>query len=294
MRERKHMPSLNDRGGVAVGGAPSWCQDPQLCDASPAKVKQCGKCRNVPHLPAGESNFVEGSRSVWVYYPQGFLRRPVAESDLPAEGSAQHRSFLPHECRGAKSAPDIVEAAPYPGHSLFQDSFLFCKFKKFGDEPGLADVYVETVVDGCSGVAFAKVYSGESAVTATDIFETRVAPFFERHGVPIEQVITTGAGEYSGIAPIHPFETFLAKSNIRHVYTPRSGQMHSPLCMQFFSILQHEFFAPALRGKFQHTLESLQKELDHFLDAYNSSRPSLAPGMNGRPPLRGFLDVARC
>jgi hypothetical protein len=287
------MQNLNDRGGAAVGGAPSWCQDPQRCDQSPAKVRQCGKCRNIPHLPASESNFVEGSRSVWVYYPQGFLRRPVAESDLYSSHSTPRRSFLPHECRRAQSAPDTVETAPYPGHSLFQDSFFFCKFLQVGDAPGLADVYVETVVDGCSGLAFAKVYPAESAMNAADIFTTRVAPFFNRHGVLIEQVVTTGADEYYGIAPIHPFETFLAASHIRHVRTERSGQLHSPLCMQFFGVLQHEFFAPALRGRFQHTLETLQRELDHFLDTYNSARPSLAPGTNGRPPLRAFLDTAR-
>ncbi|MBZ5660288.1 MAG: hypothetical protein LAO08_07750 [Acidobacteriia bacterium] len=287
------MPNLDERGGVAVGGAPSWCQEPQRCDASPAKLKECGKCRNIPHLPAAESNFVEGSRSVWVYYPQGILRRPVSEGDLPATRPAQPRSFLPHECRGAKSAPEVLETAPYPGHSLFQDSFLFCKFKKVGDAPGLEEVYVETVVDGCTGLAFAKVYSAESGVNATDIFETRVVPFFARHGVPIEQVITTGADEYCGTPLLHPFETYLAASNIRHTQTERSGKLHSPLCMQFFGILQHEFLAPALRGRFQHTVESLQQELDHFLDAYNHARPSLAPGMQGRPPLRAFLDTAR-
>jgi hypothetical protein len=256
-------------------------------------VKQCGKCRNIPHLPAAESNFVEGSRSMWVYYPQGILRRPLAESDVSSASSAQPRSLLPRECRSAKSAPDIVETAPYPGHSLFQDSFLFCKFKKVGDAPGLAEVYVETVVDGYSGIALAKVYPEESAMNACDIFTTRVAPFFKSHGIPIERVITTSATEYSGIAPLHPFETFLATSHIRHVQAERSGQMHSPLCMQFFAILQHEFFAPALRRRFQHTVETLQMELDSFVFTYNSARPSLAPGMHGRPPLSAFLGTSR-
>jgi hypothetical protein len=287
------MSNLIDQGGAAVGGAPSWCQDPQRCDLSPAKVKRCAKCRHVPHLPASESNFVEGSRSVWVYYPQGILRRPVSESDVYPSHSAPRRSFPPHDCRGTQSAPGIVEAAPYPGHSLFQDSFFFCKFQKIGDAPGLADVYVETVVDGCSGLAFAKVYPGESAGNAADIFETRVAPFFTRHGVPIEQIVTTSAEEYCGIVSVHPFETLLAASHILHVQTELSGRAHSPLCMQFFDVLQHEFFAPALRSRFEHTLETLQQELDHFLIAYNSARPSLAPGMHGRPPLRAFLDTAR-
>jgi hypothetical protein len=293
MAKRTHMPNLNDRGGVAVGGAPSWCMDPEHCDSSPAKVKQCGKCRNVPHLPAAESSLAAGSRSMWVYYPQGILRRPVLESDLPATRPVRSISVHSHECRAGLPEPDHAESAPYPGHSLYQDSFLFCKFKKIGDAHQLADVYVETIVDGCTGLAFAKVYSAEGAWNAADIFQTRVAPFFARHGVPIEQVITTGAEEYCGIPPIHPFEAFLAASGIRHARAQGSGESHSPLCAQLFAVLQHEFLAPALRGKFEHTLESLQQELDHFLTAYNSARPSLAPGMHGRPPLRAFLETAR-
>lgn len=285
------MDKSKDRGEISVGSIPPWCQDPQSCDQTPAKMKQCGKCKSIPHLPASESNFVEGSRSVWVYYPQGILRRPVAQSDLDSPRAAETHLFTPHECRGTQSAPDIIEAAPYPGHSLFQDSFFFCRFQKVGDTPGLSDVYVETVVDGFSGLAFAKIYPAENAMNATDIFNTRVAPFFSSHGMPIEQVLTTNANEYVGVPPIHPFETYLAISHIKHEQTRRSGQMHSPLCMQFFSVLQHEFFAPALRGRFQHTLESLQKELDTFLNAYNSARPSLAPGMNGQPPLRAFPDT---
>jgi hypothetical protein len=291
IQRREHMGNLNERGGTTVGSAPSWCQEPQECDHSPAKIKQCGKCKNIPHLPAAESNFVEGSRSVWVYYPQGILRRPVAESDLYSSSSASERPFLPHECGAAKSTPEIVESAPYSGHSLFQDSFFFCKFQRLGDAPGLAEVYVETVVDGYSGLAFAKVYPEESAMNAADIFTTRVAPFFNRHGVLIEQVVTDKTSEYCGIAPSHPYETFLATSHINHVLTERSAQMHSPLCMQFFGVLQHEFFAPELRGRYQHSLETLQQGLDNFLNTYNSTRPSLAPGMQGQPPLYAFPDM---
>jgi hypothetical protein len=287
------MRSTNNRRGVAVGGAPPWCQDPERCDLFRARAKRCRKCRNVPHLPATLSNLAEGSRSVGVYYPQGMLRRPLAESDLHSVSPFLSRTFLPHQCGGIKSVPEAVETAPYPGHTLFQDSFFFCKFKKIGDAPGLENVYVEIGVDGSSGLAFAKIYPTQSPWNAADIFSTRVAPFFERHGVPIEQVITPNSREYSVISTLQPFEISLAASGIRHTQTDRSLRPHLPRCSQFFGVLQHEFFAPVLRGRFQHTLESLQQELDHFMAVYNSDRPSPAPGMHGRPPLRAFLDTAR-
>ena len=292
----KQMPSITElktREGVTVGGTPSWCQDPQPCDSFPARVRECAKCRNVPHLPAGESTFTEGSRSMWVYYPQGILRRPVANSDLVIGSPAEPNAFPAHECGGAIRTPDFLESSLYPGHALYQDSFLFCKFKKIGDSPALTDVYLETVVDACSGLAFAKIYSAKCDTNASDILETRVAPFFTRHGIPIERIITSAAEEYCGTAPLHPYESFLAASKIGHSCAGRSSQSHSSLGAQLFGVLQREFLAPALRDRYEYTIELLQHKLDHFMVAYNCTPPGTAAGTGERPPLRKFLELAR-
>jgi|GEM_PF-5338226 len=285
------MKNHSDRGGVTVVNAPSWCIDPKHCSHGPSNGKKCTKCRDIPHLPAAESNFVEGSHSLWVYYPHGILRQPLAETDLYSRFAADSIPFLPHRCGGAKSAAEATEAyelAPYPGHSLFQDSFFFCKFKKFGDGPGLSDLYVEIVVDGYSGFAFAKVYPNEHAMNAADIMATRVAPFFKSNGVPIEKIYTRKAPEYWGIAPMHPFETFLLSSHINHEQTRPVDQSHNSICEQFFTFLHREFLGRALRSRYQHSLETLQRDLDEFVNRYNSARPSFNPAMHGNPPLRAF------
>ena len=292
------MQNQSGSGGIAVGGAPSWCLDPEHCVHLTAKGKKCGKCKNIPHLPDPESNFIEGSRSVWVHYPQGILRRSLAESDLYTSRGADARLFLGHVCEGVKPALENQEAAldstvrlaPYPGHSLFQDSFFFCKFKKFGDAPALGDIYLEAVVDGYSGLAFAKIYPAQNAMNAADIWTTRVAPFFNRHGVPIEQVLTRKTHEYCGIAPVHPFETFLATSRIHHSEMNRFDQERESLCKQRCTLLQREFLGQALRSRYRHTLETLQHDLDSFVDLYNSAWPSLAPGLHGHPALWAYLD----
>ena len=285
------MENHSDRGGVTVAGAPSWCLDPQHCGHGVAKGKKCQKCRDIPHLPAAESSFVEGSHSLWVYYPDGILRRPLAETDLYSRCAADSIPLLPHRCGAAKSATETAEAhgsAPYPGHSLFQDSFFFCKFKKLGDSPGLSDLYVEIVVDGYSGFAFAKVYPNEHAMNAADIMATRVAPFFKSNGVPIEKIFTRKTHEYWGIAPMHPFETFLLSARITHEQTRPLDQFHNSICEQFFIFLHHEFLGRALRSRYQHSLETLQHDLDEFVNRYNSTHPSFNPAMLGKPPLRAF------
>jgi len=294
------MQSHGGFGEPPIAAVPPWCVDPEHCDRVSAVGKKCGKCRGIPHLHSTASNLVEGSRSVWVYYPQGIQRRPVGEFDLFSGRGLEEPHTIAHVCGGSNSKPEFRNenaaaslSAPYPGNSLFQDSFHLCKFKKFGDIPGLDDVYVEIVVDEFSGLAFAKVYSSRSALTATDILSTCVAPFFSHHGVPIEQVLTRQTNEYCGLAPIHPYETFLAASHIKHELAGPVDSAHRPLCDIFFAVLQYEFLRKALRGRYQHSLDSLQRSLDEFLAAYNSSQPSPSHAMLGLPAMRAFHTTAQ-
>jgi hypothetical protein len=249
--------------------------------------------RGTSLLPPLESTFVQGSRSVWVYYPQGLLRRPMMESDVYRDSHAGTQRFLAHQCTGVTSMHEINEAVPYPGHSLFQESFFFCTIKNVGDDPGAGDIYVETAVDGNSRMAFAKIYSTRNPMNAVDLLKSRVVPFFEKYGVAIGRVFTPRSNEYCGLVPVHPFETFLSASQIQHLQLDRSGQITNSLCEEFFHVLQREFFTPALRKRFQQSLVSLQQDLDAFVETYNSLRTDFGTDAQERPPLRAFLDAAK-
>jgi hypothetical protein len=160
--------------------------------------------------------------------------------------------------------------APNPGHSLFQEWYFFCRVKKFGDVSGTENIYVETVVDRDSGVAFAKLYSEKNAMNGVDILETRVVPFFERQGMAIKEIYTRRTNEYCGLPPVHPFETCLATSHIEHIPIEHSIQLCNHPCEQFYRFLVKDFFPLALRKHFQLSLHEMQKDLDAFVDAYNS------------------------
>lgn len=163
-------------------------------------------------------------------------------------------------------------AHPDKGHALFQEVFFFCTVPSVGDVPGTGCIYVETVVDGDAGFAFAKVYPAKNAMNAVEILCTRVFPFFKRQGFTIENIHTPKKSEYFGLVPLHPFETLLATSHIGHRRTDCPGTPVNYFCLQFYRFLQKEFFQPALRKKFSLSLEELQKELDEFIDAYNALR----------------------
>jgi hypothetical protein len=172
----------------------------------------------------------------------------------------------------AFGGPEEDCAASNPGHALFQEWFFFCRMKRIGDAGGTECIYVETVVDRDSGVAFAKVYSARNAMKALDILTTRVVPFFSRQGIAIREMHTPNTAEYCGLPTVHPYESFLTASHIRHLGADESGQVHLHLCREFYQVLLKEFFPLALRKHFQPSLIEMQKELDVFVDAYNAPK----------------------
>jgi hypothetical protein len=240
-----------------------------------------------PTLPAAECACPPGSRSVWAYFPQGFLRRPWAESGLDSHRLSEEPAFHAHPCVGEnrqmEGRNENEDVASNPGHALFQELFFFCTIKNVGDVPGMGCIYVETVVDRDSGFAFAKVYPARNAMNAVDILASRVVPFFERQGVAIGSIHTRKTSEYCGLPPVHPFETFLATSHIQHLRMDKSAQSDKYLCEEFYSFLLKEFFPAALRRTFRLSLDELQKELDVFVEAYNAMQMKHKNQMKSRP-----------
>jgi hypothetical protein len=232
--------------------------------------------KSTASLPSSKRVFVPGSCSLRIFSPLGVQRRALPEPEKNSNPVSERPPIAAHAC--AIENRDLVEnqekdcAAFNPGHSLFQEWFFFCRVKKIGDAPGTECIYVETVVDRDSGVAFAKVYPTRNAVNAVDILASRVVPFFQRQGIAIKEIHTRNMNEYFGLAPKHPYETFLATSHIQHLGTEQPGEPYNYLCQQFYRFLLKEFFPLALRRHFQLSLTEMQKELDAFVDAYNANQ----------------------
>lgn len=230
------------------------------------------------------------SQRVWASYPHGLL---------PLHGHFQigiiPETRLPfcHECRPGKvnAEPQSQTAtAPYSERLIFQESFLVCTVKDFGDLPGVRDIYVETVVDANSRLGFAKVYPSKNAMNAADILQDRVLPFYERYAVTIARVCTRSTREYCGLPLIHPFETLLATSHIEHrSLHPGCGMRNQP-CEDFYHVLCTEFFTPAIRNNSYKSFAKLQKDLDIFVEKYNHERPTIDPSFQGLAPFAMFCN----
>jgi hypothetical protein len=176
------------------------------------------------------------------------------------------------ETQGSEGIMEKDHPAAGPGPSLFQEVFFFCTIKKIGDLPGASCIYVETVVDRNSGMAFAKVYSAKNARNAVDILASRVAPYFNRQRMAISEIHTRRMSEYCGFMLAHPFETFLSNSRIRHLPMDQPGHPCNYLCEEFYRHLLKNFFLPSLRNACQISMEKLQEDLDTFVTAYNSRK----------------------
>jgi transposase InsO family protein len=61
-------------------------------------------------------------------------------------------------------------------------------------------------------------------VTACDLLNERVVPFYEMLGVPIAAVSTDNGREFCGKPHSHPYELFLALEGIEH----RTTKIRSP------------------------------------------------------------------
>ena len=87
-------------------------------------------------------------------------------------------------------------------------------------------IYQQTVIDTYSKVAFAKLYDTKTALTAADVLNDKVVPFFDEQDITISRVLTDRGTEYCGRPCVaardsarHDYELYLAIENIDHSRT---------------------------------------------------------------------------
>ena len=100
-----------------------------------------------------------------------------------------------------------------PGYCGAQDTFYVGTLK------GVGRIYQQTFVDTYAKVGFAKLYDRKTPLTAADLLNDRVIPFYEEQGVPLQRVLTDRGTEYCGTHDRHEYELYLAVENIDHTRT---------------------------------------------------------------------------
>jgi Winged helix-turn helix len=101
----------------------------------------------------------------------------------------------------------------HPGYCGAQDTFYV------GNMKGVGRIYQQTFIDTYSKVALAKLYDRKTPITAADLLNDRVLPFFAEHELPLLRVLTDRGSEFCGNPEHHEYELYLAVEDIDHSRT---------------------------------------------------------------------------
>ena len=172
----------------------------------------------------------------------------------------------------------------HPGYCLAQGTF------HVGDLKGVGRVYQQTVIDTYSKVGFAKLYTRKTPLTAADVLNDRVIPFFDEQGIRIDRVLTDRGTEYCGAHDRHEYELYLALEDIDHTRTKVKSPQTNGICESFHKTLLDEFYRIAFRKRVYDAVETLQADLDAWMAAYNEQRTHQGRWCFGKTPMQTFLD----
>src|SRR5262249_122379 len=177
-----------------------------------------------------------------------------------------------------------VEASR-PDELLNHDTFYWGTLK------GVGKVYVQVVVDVFCSFAFAKVYTSNIPVPASDLLSSRVLPCYDALGVALGAILTDNGREFCGRADQHPYELLLAMEGIEH----RTTRVHTPRTNGFVErmnrTLLDECFRVAGRTTWYLEPAEIQRDLDQFLEYYNLERSHQGYRLGGRTPAQALKEA---
>ena len=210
-----------------------------------------------------------GVRSIWLRHNlHNFKLRLIALEKLSAEkGLVLTETQV--QALERKKDDDIahgeIETA-HPGYLGSQDTFYVGTIK------GIGRIYQQTFVDTYSKWAAAKLYTTKTPITAADMLNDRVLPFFEEHDMGVLRILTDRGTEYCGNREQHDYQLFLAVSNIEHTKTKARHPQTNGICERFHKTILNEFYQVTFRRKLYVNLDELQTDLDAWIHEYSTQR----------------------
>jgi transposase InsO family protein len=173
-----------------------------------------------------------------------------------------------------------------PGYCGAQDTFYV------GNMKGVGRIYQQTFIDTYAKVAFAKLYDRKTALTAADLLNDRVLPFYDAQEVKLTRVLTDRGTEYCGNPEHHEYELYLAVEDVDHSRTKTKSPQTNGIVERFHKTVLNEFYRVAFRKRIFSSIAELQADLDAWVRSYNEDRSHQGRWCFGKTPMQTFLDAA--
>ncbi len=228
-----------------------------------------------------------GVRSIWLRHAlANFKQRLTAlEKHVAATGSVltEAQVVALEKKRDDDIACGEIETA-HPGYLGSQDTFYV------GTMKGVGRIYQQTFVDTYSKVAFTKLYTTKTPITAADLLNDKVLPYFAEQNVPVLRILTDRGTEYCGKLEQHDYQLYLAMNDIEHTRTKAASPQTNGICERFHKTILQEFYQITFRKKLYESIEALQADLDEWLDHYNTQRTHQGKMCCGRTPFETMIE----
>jgi hypothetical protein len=122
-------------------------------------------------------------------------------------------------------------------------------------------------------VGFAKLYDRKTSITAADLLNDRVLPFFDSHDIKLLRLLSDRGAEYCGNPERHEYDLYLAVEDIDHSRTKTKSPRTIGICDHFHKTLLNEFYQVAFPAKSCTVRSTSCRSISIWVRDYNEQCP---------------------